>query len=75
MSVSDHQRIGGRLDVDQLVLRLDGRLHGVEVAGVDVLDLDAVVLDDVVEEARRAAVDIVRADQVVAGAAAWPRAP
>ena len=36
----DHQRIGGRLDVNQLRIGLDGRSHGVELVRVDILDLE-----------------------------------
>jgi hypothetical protein len=38
-----HDRIGRRLDVNQLRRRLDRRFNSRQVARIDILDLDAVV--------------------------------
>ena len=63
-----HQRIARRLDVHELRVRLHRRFDGGQVAGVDVLDLDAVAAHDLVEEADGAGIHVARADDVVAGA-------
>ena len=61
-----HQRIGRRFDVHELRRGAYGGGHGLRVARIHVLDLDAVVAHDLIEEPRRPAVHIVRADHVVA---------
>ena len=62
----NHQRIAGRLDVHQLGVGPYRRFHRAQIAGVHILDLDAVAGDDAVEEPHRAGIHILGADQVIA---------
>ena len=61
-----HDGVGRRLDVNQLGRGLDGGFDGGQIAGVDIRDLNAVVADDLIEQPLRAAIHIVRADDVIA---------
>jgi hypothetical protein len=61
-----HERVGGRLNVDELRGGTDGAADVVGVRGVDETELDAVVRNDLGEEARGAAIDVVAADHMVA---------
>ena len=63
-----HQRIAGRLDMHQLGVGLHRRFHRRQIAGVHVLDLDAVAGDDPVQQAHRAGIHILGTDQVIARA-------
>ncbi len=61
------QRIGGRLDPDQLGVRLDRRPHCVHIGHWGGGVLDSPAGKHLVHQPERAAVGVVRNDQVVAG--------
>ena len=61
-----HQRVRRSFDVDQSGARRKCAAHALVITGIDVGELDAIVGDDLVEEPRRAAVDIGSADNVIA---------
>ena len=66
MSVSDISGLVGVSMCISFVFGLIAASTASRFARIDVLDLDAVVRNDLVEQPRRAAIDIVRADQVIA---------
>ena len=65
--VHQQARIGGRFDPDQPRFLVDGRFDRFQVAGVDLPDHHADGLIDLVQNAVRAAVDVERDDDFVAG--------
>ena len=67
------QRVGRRLAPDDAGGRPDRRAQGVEVAEVDGGVLDAPRREDLVDQPVRAAVGVVRDDDVVAGAQEHPQ--
>ena len=61
-----HQRVGGRFDVDEPGSGAEGIADVVGVRGVDEAELNAVMRDDLGEQARGATVDVMPADDMVA---------
>ena len=64
-----HERVGRRLDVHHARLGAHRVGDALRVARVDVREGDAQMREELVEEAERAAVDVLAADHVIAGAA------
>jgi len=62
-----HERVGRRLQPQEFRLLAERVLDGVEVGHVDVGELDVVLRVHLVEDASSAAVDVLAADDVVAG--------
>ncbi len=61
-----HERVGGRLHINHARLFANGALNISDVGSIHVGEFDAVAGENLVEEARRSAVEIVAADDVVA---------
>ena len=61
-----HHRIGRRLEEDDLRIRPQRRADFFDARGVDVRELQAELLADLVEEAERAAVHVLAGDDVIA---------
>src|SRR5450759_3146200 len=62
-----HQRVGRRLQKHQPGVLLDCAFNVVDVGCIDVGECESKVCEDVIEQARRPAVEIMAGDNVVAG--------